>query len=226
MAKSIIIKELANSSIDTSTALKRAKVLLSELGEESLEKWVDYELTGYPDNTDVPKYRIVSGNIVGTYLVGNLKCENVSIPLGNMDEEHKRILLDSSFRESAAALQSLASSSEKNHSQLGTIIPADFYSYISHCNDNRIGIVSAKVIFGHQNIDNIIASIENRLLDIFLILEKEFGLLDELDLDIGEKTQDEIGTITQQINYIIYNDNSIKMGDGNNVEKASISTSK
>ena len=37
MAKSKIIKELANGSIDTQTALKRTKVLLQELDNE---KWI------------------------------------------------------------------------------------------------------------------------------------------------------------------------------------------
>ena len=36
MAKSKIILDLANSSVDTMTALKRAKVLLLELGNDKM----------------------------------------------------------------------------------------------------------------------------------------------------------------------------------------------
>lgn len=38
MSKSKIIKELANGSIDTQTALKRTKVLLQELENEGILK--------------------------------------------------------------------------------------------------------------------------------------------------------------------------------------------
>lgn len=48
MAKSKIIKDLANSSVDTMTALKRAKVLLSEIDNEDVNNWVNYEIAGYP----------------------------------------------------------------------------------------------------------------------------------------------------------------------------------
>ena len=36
MARSAIIKDLANSTVDTMTALKRAKVLFAELGNDNL----------------------------------------------------------------------------------------------------------------------------------------------------------------------------------------------
>ena len=40
MARSAIIKDLANSTVDTMTALKRAKVLFAELGNDDLLEWV------------------------------------------------------------------------------------------------------------------------------------------------------------------------------------------
>ena len=64
MARSSIIKDLANSSIDTPTALKRAKVLFSELNNSELIDWVNYELTGYPEDVVLPDYRKEYGNIV------------------------------------------------------------------------------------------------------------------------------------------------------------------
>lgn len=44
MAKSTIIKELANSKIDTATALKRLKILLLNLDKPELNDWVNCEL--------------------------------------------------------------------------------------------------------------------------------------------------------------------------------------
>ena len=46
MAKSKIIKELANGSIDTQTALKRTKVLLQELDNDDVLRWINCEIEG------------------------------------------------------------------------------------------------------------------------------------------------------------------------------------
>ena len=48
MAKSKVIKELANGTIDTLTALKRAKVLLYDLDNQEISDWINCEITGYP----------------------------------------------------------------------------------------------------------------------------------------------------------------------------------
>ena len=55
--KSKIIKELANGSIDTQTALKRTKVLLQELDNDDVLRWINCEIEGYSSGSDVPEYR-------------------------------------------------------------------------------------------------------------------------------------------------------------------------
>ena len=72
MAKSKIIKDLANGVVDTQTALKRTKVLLQDLGDKDLLNWVSYEIGGYPDDSDVPEYRVVSGQLYGSYFKGSM----------------------------------------------------------------------------------------------------------------------------------------------------------
>jgi len=46
MAKSMIIKDIANGTIDTTTALKRAKILFAALDNAELLNWVNYEISG------------------------------------------------------------------------------------------------------------------------------------------------------------------------------------
>jgi hypothetical protein len=52
--------------------LRRCKVLAARLKHAELGQWADRELNGYPDNQNVPRYRIVStpiskGTLVGTW---------------------------------------------------------------------------------------------------------------------------------------------------------------
>lgn len=229
MAKSKIIKDLANSSVDTMTALKRAKVLLSEIGNEDVNNWVNYEIAGYPDNVELPDYRITKGNLFGSYFKGSMASHmtwtNVSIPLGKMPDEFQESLLQISFRQSVEALRKLAESTAIKDGQLGKVVPADLFpSIASFNNDPYMMITSARVIIGEQCISDIFFAVENRLLDVMLLLEKEFGNLDELDLDVTTKTPDQLKNIAERIILIVYNDQSVTIGNNNKIKNSTIAS--
>lgn len=229
MAKSQIIKDLANSSIDTMTALKRAKVILSEFDNEDIMNWINCEIAGYPEDASLPNYRITQGHIVGSYFKGSMaNCmvfENVSIPLGEMPDEYQEKILNIQFRESVNALNHLLNNSIKNNENIYQNIPADFFPAIAKYNNNpNMIITSAKVHIGSQIINDIFSIIENKLLDILILLEKEFGNLDKLDLDTTSKTPEELQTITDKIVVIIYNDNSVTIGNDNKIKNSSIAS--
>lgn len=60
-------------------------------------------------------------------------------------------------------------------------------------------------------------------MDILLLLEKEFGCLDELDIDFTNKANEESVVIQNNI-YNIMMDNHIEIGDSNKIIKSNIST--
>ena len=70
---------------------------------------------------------------------------------------------------------------------------------------------------------NVLSVIENKLLDILMVLEKEFGSLDDLDIDISNKSETELQGFVKQISFII-NDNSVTIGDGNKIKDLQIKT--
>lgn len=109
MAKSKIIKELANGEVDTITALKRAKVLVSDLNNAKISKWLDYEISGYPEDANIPSYRKVQGSLIGSYFKGSMASHmtwtNVSLPLGKMPDETKELVLSVEFKEGVEALK-------------------------------------------------------------------------------------------------------------------------
>lgn len=65
MAKSKIIKELANNQISMEVALQRLMIIASDLGNEELLTWTETELQGYSPSDTLPEYR----NIHSTYFV-------------------------------------------------------------------------------------------------------------------------------------------------------------
>ncbi len=229
MAKSKIIKDLANGEVDTITALKRAKVLVSDLENDGILRWLDYEISGYPEGVAIPSYRKTHGSLMGSYFRGSLAnhmtWNHVSIPLGKMPNDKKAILLSVEFREGVEALRKLAQTCQDSRNQLGKTIPADLFSVIATYNDDPyMMITSARVVIGEHIISNIFSVIENKLLDMLMILEKEFGCLDELDIDITTKSKEEIEAINNRILVLVYNDNSVSIGDGNKIKGTTIAS--
>lgn len=228
MAKSRIIKELANSEVTISTALKRTKVLLQELDNQEILNWVNYEIEGYPKGEDVPEYRMITGQLRGTYFKGSMASHmtynNVPLSLGKMPDETKRDFLIRPITEGIEALNETIEQTDKGGT-FAFVVPADFYPIIAHFNnDPYMMIVSANVELSIPQIRNIFSKVESKLLDILAFLEKKFGLLDELDIDVEAKTDEEIKEIINHIYYIIFNDNSVEIGDKNKINNSTISS--
>ena len=229
MAKSKIIKDLANSEVNTITALKRAKVLVSTLNNTEISRWLDYEISGYPEDATIPSYRKVQGNLIGSYFKGSMASHmtwtNVSLPLGKMPDEAREALLSVVFQEGVESLRTLAEKSQATGTEISKTIPADFYPAIAKYNNDPFMIItSARVIFGEHIISNIFSVVENKLLDILMILEKEFGCLDELDIDTTTKSEEEIEAINDRILVVVFNDNSVTIGDGNKIKDTTIAS--
>lgn len=230
MAKSKIIKELAHSSIDTQTALKRTKVLLQELDNEDVLKWINYEIEGYPSDVEVPKYRKINGQLYGSYFKGSMASHmtytHVPLPLGKMSDEERQNILFTNVTQGIQALRRMVAESEESENKtLAKGVPADFYPYIAHSNNDPYMIItSASVELNMPELLNIFSKVESILLDILYYLEKQFGNLDELDIDVESKNEEELKEIVQHIQVIIYNDHSVSIGNNNKIKDSTISS--
>ena len=222
MAKSKIIKELANGSIDTQTALKRTKVLLQELDNDDVLRWINCEIEGYSSGSEVPEYRKISGQLYGSKgsMAAHMTYTHVPLPLGKMPDETKQAILVTDVTQGIEALKRMVSESEQSEAKtLAKGIPADFYPYIATCNnDSYMIITSASVELNMPQILNIFSKVESILLDILYYLEKQFGNLDELDIDTESKNEEELNQV------IIYNDHSVSIGDNNKIKDSTISS--
>lgn len=57
MAKSKILKELANNEVPLDVALKRLLIICDDLDYKELFSWAEKELNGYFGEESVPEYR-------------------------------------------------------------------------------------------------------------------------------------------------------------------------
>ena len=86
-------------------------------------------------------------------------------------------------------------------------------------------IQSAEIQINMPQILNIFPKVENKLLDILRYLENQFGNLDELDIDVNNKSEQELKEIVNHIYVLIYNDQSVTIGNDNEFNNSNIASS-
>lgn len=205
-------------------ALKQLKVLLAEFDKPEMLKWVNAELQGYDDTDALPEYRVIVGNLVGDFLNYYTKCTHISIPLKS-DAPKELVEMCSQVRlyDSLSALRALTETDREFGRQINALLLpcVQQFSAIS-----MTALLNATVEFSQTQVKNVFSRVENAVLDVLLLLEKEFGNLDDLDIDLTSKSNDEIQNIASNIMILLYNDNSIVIGDNNRMKDTSISSAR
>lgn len=219
MPRSQIIKEIANGNIDVAVSLKRLKVLLSDFPKPEILAWINSELNGYSDEEDIPTYRIECGQVKGVFIIGSLKYENYPIPLTSLNFEERTLLEQREVRQSVGSIIA-AIQPEKPDNICYPISDSAFPILKQSSNINSI--LSAYTAFDKAIFVGILTALDNKILDILLLLEKEFGVLDKLDIEPESKESEAITRIENKIIQIIYTDNSIQIGDKNKIEDTKI----
>ena len=205
-------------------ALKQLKVLLAEFDKPEMLKWVNAELQGYDDTDVLPEYRVIVGNLVGNFLNYYTKCTHISIPLKS-DAPKELVEMCSQVRlyDSLSALRALTETDR----EFGRQINASLLPYVQQFSAiSMTALLNATMEFSQTQVKNVFSRVENAVLDVLLLLEKEFGNLDDLDIDLTSKSNDEIQNIASNIMILLYNDNSIVIGDNNRMKDTSISSAR
>ena len=220
MAKSNIIKNFINSNMDINTALQNLMAILYCLEDENLINWANKELSGYDSINELPEYRKLKGRVMASYIVGNMKYSNAPFIISHLDDDIQENLININLYSSISTLEEMKN---KGESRIGKPIPPEFYILLQE--NTNAHIIEASVNTDLSSINDVISKVRGKILKTLLFLEKEFGNLDELDIDISIKNKEELKNIVQHIHFNLY-DNSIKIGDGNKIKGSNITTNK
>lgn len=218
MAKSKVIKELANNEISMEIALNRLLVIASDLDNNELADWAEAELRGYKTGDALPSYRQTkSMQFIYSGINGSFQVKNSPFTYLSIIQEHVPNAFDVRITDSISALQNAVDKAETQSYY------RDF-TYLSGYVYDETGIQCTHI---RQKIpincfQNILGEIKARLLKVFLKLDKEYGCLDELDIDTSTKTTEDVEQINRTVNNYIYIDNSVRMGDKNKLENTDI----
>ena len=218
MAKSKIIKELANNQISMEVALQRLLIIASDLDNEELSAWAEAELRGYSQTDTLPEYRnIQSIHFIYSGINGSFKVTNCPFTFTSVLEDILSDIYNVPIMDSVSSLQNFVDNPDKQSYR------RDF-SMLNGLVLQRTGIQCTSI---YQTVplnflQNILSQIKTILMNIFLKLDKEYGCLDNLDVDTTAKTPDEVDAINKVVNNYIFIDNSVNVGDRNKLKGSGI----
>lgn len=218
MAKSKVIKELANNEITLEVALNRLLIISSDIGNKGLANWVEKELNGYNDGDTTPPYRIAKNSLFRySGINGGFQVTNAPLPLQNLINKKDQQRFYINLNEGIKTIQDFVTDNGEN--QYGKDLTSLASSVYEMCG---IQCYSIQQIVPKNAFTNVINTVKTILLKVFIKLDKEYGNLDNLDIDTTAKTVDQINQINTIINNFIYTDNSISIGDKNRIENSKI----
>lgn len=220
MARSNIIKNFINSSMDISTALQNLIAILYCLDDKNLIDWANKELSGYYEGDKLPEYRKLKGRVMASFLVGYVQYPKTQFGIGHLDEDMQENLLNTYIYSSISTLENMKN---KEGVRIGKPIPPELYPLLQK--NTNAHITEATVDIDIGRINDLISKVRTKILETLLYLEKEFGNLDDLDIDISTKSKEELTSIIKHIQINLY-DNSITIGNNNKIKKSDITTNK
>lgn len=207
MAKSKILKELANNEIDLEVALSRLMIIASDINNNELCEWAENELNGYSSTEKVPPYRVLGiGSITYSGINGRMQMTNQPLPVTAFTPKERELITETRITQSISSLQKFAApgSKEKVGRDL-TFLAESFYQH------QGVKCFSISMQYSHADFVGVLSRIRTKLLSVFLQLDKEFGNLNELDINISEIGASKLENIKENLRSIIYSNNKTEV---------------
>ncbi|MGB3479850.1 MAG: hypothetical protein WBB67_11900 [bacterium] len=200
--------DIINSEMKLSVILRKAKVLASILKNEELKRWVDYEINGYPSAKDVPDYRRSVTQSYG-YFAGPFgsAIKNVPIPTVNLSESIREFAGNICHVEGIRGLESLL---DDNSPSFSIQWPADILPLIQDEIYVGYNCISAWRVIGRSQIEQILDTVRNRLLNFILELEEKYPDIDEKEEAIANLPKDQVSSVVNT--YVLGNQNVVASG--------------
>ena len=200
MPKSKVIIDAVNAEIPLEQSLRQLCVLAHDVGNSELEHWAESELSGYSDNNQLPEYR-VSESLNFTYTGINnyaLRVTNVSLPISFLSKDTLDAVKKVHLTDGISYIEKL--------SQSETALQVDCSVLAGEVSKLSNGKVQCCVI--NQNISpavcsNVVAEVVSRVIKAFMLLEDQYGSLDDLGITVKSKAATDASN--SNINSVVLN---------------------
>lgn len=193
-----------DENTDLAPILLKLRLLAARIGSQPLADWVKHESEGYPQDSDVPDYRIFPVSYTGTFSgpFGS-GIRNAPISTYLIKKFAGESWVHYEMRQSIAAVDDLLGSSEKggslqiNASNLILLLQGKVYEDYA-CNE-------VKGTFSRSSLAAIRHAVRSRVLELTIELEKSVPQASSIELGKGEPISGRNAAVATQIaQQIIY----------------------
>ena len=207
--RSKIIKDLIMNRIDVLQAMQSLYFMLEDIDDLEIKDGVNNEINGYNEKAKIPEYRKVNAILIGDIQVGYAVYNNVNIPIVNKKAFDFFSIVEINNPISTLMKMAEAENESKNH----TLFLDANLAIVNQYKVTNGSVIRARRELSIYAYNNILSTIKDKILSIFKLLEENYGNLDELYIDFSDSSKKEV--VIKEIEQIVYNDNSINIGDGN-----------
>jgi hypothetical protein len=213
LPKSKVITEAVDSVVPLEQTLRRLEVLAHDVGNDELERWAECELAGYTDG-EVPSYRVSKGLNFSYSGINNgtFKVNSAPLQIYFLSEKTLDNLKEVPFAESISSVEKLAEGESTVH-----IDRSYLASEVFERSDGGITCLSISQNVSPDFFKGIKGEVTTRAIKALMMLEDEYGCLDELGIEI--KSTRETAENNTVINNTVLNTRAPGAEEANSAEK-------
>ena len=211
-----IIEILSADEPNLINALLKTKILLYKIGQNNLIEWVNNEINGYSEESEVPPYRKLGTEVLANFSNMTYRYTRHPIPLSHLDKDYRESLKTAKLRQSLGVLEEFVSS-DVGHIQ--SAIPLEANHLLGKGLDSSYQVQRAWCEISTSEITQILIEVRSRLLDFILELSGKFGenLSDKEVKIIGQALD-----TPSMFSNAIFGDNTTILVGNNNQQTVSI----
>ena len=177
-------------------------VITNSLENEELNDWIEGELNGYSNSDDIPDYRKNIRYIIRySGINGSFQVNNNVLPESLFTKEIKEALRSRVITSGIKTIEKAVSGEFNVSFDLIELAPIVYKK-----SDYMITCMKLEQVIDKTSFLEILSNVKTKLISILLRLEKEFGNLDNLDIDVGLKNDIELENLNDSISKTLYHD--------------------
>ncbi|KZN70464.1 AbiTii domain-containing protein [Pseudoalteromonas luteoviolacea] len=183
--------------------LLKLRLLAARLGSDILSDWVKHEMSGYPNDVDLPDYRVIGVSFKGTFSGAfGSGINNAPIPTALVEQHAGEHWSNHRVRQGIAAIDDLVKNAQESGSlgldcsNLILLLQGKIYEDYA-CNDIRGSISRSSLV-------QIQSEVKSRVLELTIELEKSIPAAAEIVLTPESTENIDEGEVSKIINQTIY----------------------
>jgi hypothetical protein len=190
-----------DSNNDVATLLRKCKILAVRLGNNDFKQWVDQELNGYTDSSELPEYRILHVESVGHFSGPfNSGLRNAPIPPSCLPKEFREKVTCAYLMQPISAYTSLVDNYQGSNAIENW--PADMVALFGRDIYENMNCMSAWKVIPYNSLAAIIDTIKTRVLNFSLEIEAQAPDAGEAPLNTPPLPQEKVSQVFNTYIYI------------------------